>query len=54
VDDWQVGPDVKGSCMARTRGKLMQPAQQSHDTRDCPFGHDRAPGAATDDPGGKV
>ena len=36
-------------------GARLQPAQQSHDSRDCPFGHDRAPaGAATDNPGGKV
>jgi hypothetical protein len=36
-------------------GTQLQNVQQSPDSRDCPFGHDRAPaGSGTDNAGGDV
>lgn len=36
-------------------GGSLQPTQQSHDSSDCPFGHDRAPAdSGADNAGGSV
>jgi hypothetical protein len=36
-------------------GGSLQPTQQSNDSRDCPFGHDRAPAdSGADNAGGSV
>ncbi len=35
-------------------GGSLQPTQQSHDSGDCPFGHDRAPAAGAENAGGSV
>ena len=54
-DSAQRPPALRMTTTDSDGGARLQPAQQSRDSRDCPFGHDRAPaGAATDNPGGKV
>lgn len=54
-DNSQQQPVLRITTTDNGGGSRLQPAQQSNDSRDCPFGHDRAPAdSGADNAGGSV